>query len=1067
MRKLICEVQQMRLYHLLRSTTFVCGMMLLPVTAVGAQKNVIQQTRPVGLIKGSVTSDSGEPLTGVTVKESGGGNGTVTDIDGNFSVNAAPGSLLTFSYTGFKPQTVKAQEGMQVVLQSNVNDLNEVVVVGYGTQKKANLTGAVASVNGSVLENRPISNIGQGLQGVVPNLNVSMGHGGAPGAGASFNVRGTTSLNGGEPLVLVDNVQMDANLVNPDDIESISVLKDAASAAIYGARAAYGVILITTKKGKLNSRPTVQFSASGYWQSPAVEMHNVNSLDYLKMIDIAYQNSGGSGHYFNPLVYEYTEKYVNGTYDQPVFFDKSYSAFKYGYNGNTDWWNELYKTSFSQIYNASISGGSQKTRYYVSLGSNNQGGILKATDEKYNKYNANINVTSELTPWMEVSAKIAHTYTTEMHPTGGTTAMNNTAYSGLSAYSGMMKSDLSPLMPVKHPDGHYAGQGNFTNPVAIQAQGGNARYRQNDLWMTAGVKLTPIKGLIVNADYTWNYYGWASTQHVRNFYDYTAVPGTENYYPWTNPSSVTRSNSDDYYSSFNAFAEYNLSLGNNDHNMKFMVGYNQEKKRTQYYYAGRKDLIDPENPAINQAIGDMAIDGNMGQWAVNGTFARFNYDYKGRYLLELNGRYDGSSKFKKGHRYQFFPSISAAWRLSEEKFFEGVKSWWDNMKVRVSYGSLGNQAVNGNFPYLATYGINTKYGALLGGGRPVAVYAPGLVSSSFTWETVNQIDFGFDAAFLRNRLSASFDWYRRNTKDMLTDGEVLPAVLGASVPRQNAANLKTVGWELSLEWNDRLANGLSYHVKGVLSDYQSTITKFNNPTGLISQYYVGRKMNEIWGYVSNGLFQTEQEANAHANQSYLYGGKWTAGDVRFEDLDGNNKIDIGDNTLANPGDRKIIGNSTPRFAFGITAGLEYKGIDFEMFWQGIGKRDWFPGNGSAAYWGFTNEWQTPLTTSLDYWTPENTNAFFPRLGWANGGNRNTSTRYLQNASYCRLKNVTLGYTLPRNILDKIGVSRLRVYVTGENLLTFTSLIKAFDPETLNNMTYPINRKIAVGLNLTF
>lgn len=750
-----------------------------------------------------------------------------------------------------------------------------------------------------------------------------------------------------------------------------------------------------------------------------------------------------------------------------MFFDKSYSAFKYGYNGNTDWWNELYKTSFSQIYNASISGGSQKTRYYVSLGSNNQGGILKATDEKYNKYNANINVTSELTPWMEVSAKIAHTYTTEMHPTGGTTAMNNTAYSGLSAYSGMMKSDLSPLMPVKHPDGHYAGQGNFTNPVAIQAQGGNARYRQNDLWMTAGVKLTPIKGLIVNADYTWNYYGWASTQHVRNFYDYTAVPGTENYYPWTNPSSVTRSNSDDYYSSFNAFAEYNLSLGNNDHNMKFMVGYNQEKKRTQYYYAGRKDLIDPENPAINQAIGDMAIDGNMGQWAVNGTFARFNYDYKGRYLLELNGRYDGSSKFKKGHRYQFFPSISAAWRLSEEKFFEGVKSWWDNMKVRVSYGSLGNQAVNGNFPYLATYGINTKYGALLGGGRPVAVYAPGLVSSSFTWETVNQIDFGFDAAFLRNRLSASFDWYRRNTKDMLTDGEVLPAVLGASVPRQNAANLKTVGWELSLEWNDRLANGLSYHVKGVLSDYQSTITKFNNPTGLISQYYVGRKMNEIWGYVSNGLFQTEQEANAHANQSYLYGGKWTAGDVRFEDLDGNNKIDIGDNTLANPGDRKIIGNSTPRFAFGITAGLEYKGIDFEMFWQGIGKRDWFPGSGSAAYWGFTNEWQTPLTTSLDYWTPENTNAFFPRLGWANGGNRNTSTRYLQNASYCRLKNVTLGYTLPRNILDKIGVSRLRVYVTGENLLTFTSLIKAFDPETLNNMTYPINKKIAVGLNLTF
>ena len=1066
MKRSICKKQEMRLNHLLRSATFLCGMMLLPSPMAGAPKSITQQTQPVGQIKGSITSDSGEPLIGVTVKVAG-GQGAVTDIDGNFSVNAAPGTMLTFSYTGFKTQTAKAQNGMHVVLESDVSNLNEVVVVGYGTQKKANLTGAVASVNGAVLENRPISNIGQGLQGVVPNLNVTMGRGGAPGASASFNVRGTTSLNGGEPLVLVDNVQMDPNLVNPDDIESISVLKDAASAAIYGARAAYGVILITTKKGKLNSRPTVQFSASGYWQKPAVEIHNVNSLDYLRMIDIAYQNSGGSGHYFNSLVYSYAEKYANGTYDQPVFYDKTYNASKYGYCGNTDWWNELYKTSFSQIYNASISGGSEKTSYYVSLGANNQGGILKATDEKYNKYNANINVTSEVTPWMEVSAKIAHTYTTEMHPTGGTTAMNSTPYSGLSPYSGMMKSDLSPLMPVKHPDGHYAGQGNFTNPVAIQAQGGNAQFRQNDLWMTGAVKLTPIKGLVVNADYTWNFYGLSSTQHVRNFYDYTAVPGTENYYPWTNPNSVTKANNDDYYSSFNAFAEYSLALAENSHNLKFMVGYNQEKKRTQYYYAGRKDLINPDNPAINQATGDMAINGNMGQWAVNGTFARINYDYQGRYLLELNGRYDGSSKFKKGYRYQFFPSVSLAWRVSEEKFFEGMKTWWDNLKLRGSYGSLGNQVVSGNFPYLATYGINSKYGALLGGKLPVAITAPGLVSASFTWETVNQIDLGFDASFLRNRLNVSFDWYRRNTKDMLVAGEALPAVLGADVPRMNAADLKTLGWELSLEWNDRLPFGLSYHVKGVLSDYQSTITKFNNPTGLINKYYVGRKLNEIWGYVSNGLFQSDEEAAAHANQSYLYGGKWGAGDVRYEDLNGDNKINDGDNTLGKPGDRKVIGNSTPRFAYGITAGCEYKGFDFEMFWQGIGKRDWFPGSGTAAYWGFTNEWQTPLTSSLDYWTTENRNAFFPKLGWNNGGNRVASTRYLQSASYCRLKSITLGYTIPKAILDKVGVSRLRVYITGENLFTFTPLIKAFDPETLDNLTYPINKKLAVGLNLTF
>lgn len=1041
---------------------------ICPLLAKASANNVNVQQQD-NVCKGLVVDQKGEPIIGASVVIKGTTKGTVTDFDGKFSISNAPnGCTIVVSYIGYLNQEKKWDgNAIKIVMDEDSKALDEVVVVGYGTQKKANLTGAVASVNGDVLENRPISNIGQGLQGVVPNLNVSMSRGGAPGANSTFNVRGTTSLNGGEPLVLVDNVQMDPNLVNPDDIESISVLKDAASSAIYGARAAYGVILITTKKGKLNSRPVVQFSASGYWQKPAVEMHNVNSTDYLKMIDLAYQNSGGSGHYFNPLVYTYTEKYAKGEYDSPVFFDKSYSAFKYGYCGNTDWWKELYKTSFSQIYNASISGGSQKTRYYASLGANKQGGILKATDEKYNKYNANINITSELTPWMEVSAKISHTYTTEMHPTGGTTAMNSTAYSGLSAYSGMMKSDLSPLMPVKHPDGHYAGQGNFTNPVAIQAQGGNAHYKQNDLWMTAAIKLIPVKRLIINADYTWNYYGLSSTQHVRNFYDYTAVPGTENFYPWTNPSSVTNANSDDYYSSFNAFAEYSLSLANKLHNFKFMMGYNQEKKRTQYYYAGRKDLIDSNNAAINQATGDMSINGNMGQWAVNGLFARINYDFLGRYLLELNGRYDGSSKFKKGNRYQFFPSVSAAWRLSEERFWENMKTWCDNFKLRVSYGSLGNQVVDGNFPYLATYGINSKYAALLGGKRPVAITAPGLVSPSFTWETVDQVDFGFDANFLRNRLYLSFDWYRRNTKDMLVDGEVLPAVLGAKVPRQNAADLKTVGWEFTLEWNDKLACGLTYHVKGVLSDFQSTITKFNNPTGLISQYYEGRKLNEIWGFVSKGLFQTDQEASSHPNQSYLYGGKWGAGDVCFEDLNDDKKIDIGDNTLKKPGDRKIIGNSTPRYAYGITAGCEYKGFDFEMFWQGIGKRDWFPGSGNSAYWGFTDEWQTPLTTSLDYWTSEKTNAYFPKLGWSNRGNRVVSSRYLQNASYCRLKNVTLGYTIPKAILNKIGISRLRIYVTGENLFTFTSLIKSFDPETLNNMTYPINKKVAVGLNLTF
>ena len=1031
----------------------------------------VKEIQQNGVCNGVVTDTTGETVIGASVVVKGTTNGTITGLDGDFSLSGVTkGSILVVSFVGYQNTEVKWNgQPLTIVLKEDTKVLDEVVVVGYGTQKKANLSGAVAAVDGKVLQDRPITNIGQGLQGVVPNLNITMNNGGAPGATSSFNIRGNTSLNGGSPLVLVDNVQMDANLVNPDDIESISVLKDAASASIYGARAAYGVILITTKKGKKSDKPTVSLSATGYWQSPALTFHNVNSMQYLTMMDEAYQNDGGSGHYFKSQVYQYAEDYFNGKYDSPVFFDTAYDTYKYGYCGNTDWWDELYKTSFSQIYTANISGGNDRTTYYASVSMNDQGGILKAGDDKYNKYNANVNISSNITKWLNVSAKIAHTYTDELHPTGGTTAMNSTAYSGLSSYSGMMKGDLSPLMPVKHPDGHYAGQGSYTNPVAIMEQGGNAQYKQNDLWMTGAVKITPIKGLVINADYTWNFYGKSSNQHVQNFYDYTAVPGTENYYPWTNPSSVTVTNNDDYYNAFNAFAEYTFSL-KEKHNFKVMVGYNQENKHKKYHYAGRKNLIDSSNPSLNLAYGDMAMNGSETHWSVNGFFARINYDYKGKYLLELNGRYDGSSKFPHGDRYAFFPSASVAWRVSEEKFWEPIRGWFDNFKLRASYGSLGNQALvecrYGNFPYLATYGINTKYGALLNGTRPVAVSVPGLVSASFTWETVNQIDFGFDASFFGGRLNTSFDWYRRNTKDMLTAGQALPAVLGTSVPQENAADMKTVGWEVSLEWNGRLSNGFGYHIKGVLSDYQASITKFSNPTKLLGTHYVGEKLNEIWGYVSNGLFQSDEDAKA-ADQSYLSGGSWGAGDVKYEDLNNDGKIDIGKNTLDDSGDRKIIGNSTPRYSYGITAGFDYKGFDFEMFWQGIGKRDYWLGG--SQFWGFTDEWCTPLTSSLDYWTEDNRDAYFPRLHHygVNGGNHQVSTRYLQNAAYLRLKNVVLGYTIPRSITEKVKISRLRVFVQGENLLTFTPLIDSYDPETLNNMTYPINKKISVGLNLTF
>lgn len=1039
-------------------------------------------------ITGRVVDSKGEPIIGASVSIKGTKYGTVTDLEGNFQLNASSKQILEVSFIGYKSQEIVVgnERILKIVLEEDTKILDEVVVVGYGVQTKANLTGAVAQVTSKALENKPITNIGQGLQGVIPNLNISVS--GAPGAGSSFNIRGTTSLNGGSPLVLVDNVQMDANLVNPDDIESISVLKDASSSAIYGARAAYGVILITTKAGKKSKKPVISFSANGYWQRPAISVTNIGSMDFLKMKDIAFQNSGGSGHYYNPKVYEMAEKYANGTYPYTEFYDVNIDKNKWIYCGNTNWFKEMYRTSFSQQYNSSISGGTDKTTYYASFGFANQQGILKSMNDKYHKYNTVINLTSKITEWLEVSAKAMNTYTKEKHPA---------AAAGLSDYGGQLTRDLSPLMPIYHSHkgrlfyvkgapainqddivtaGDYiytdentnysSGQGGYTNPFAVSAYAGSSKYKRSDTWLTGAIKLTPLEGLVINADYTFNIYNRGVQNSQKQFIEYTAVDGTENFYPWTKPSKAYYNNSEDYYNSLNVFAEYSKSFMGKTHNFKIMGGYNQEYKHSKFFYAETTNLIDQNTPSLGMGAGDKSINSSESHWGVNGYFARFNYNYKQRYLVEFNGRYDGSSKFPKESRYAFFPSASAGWRISEESFWSPIKEWWGNMKIRGSYGLLGNQAVSGNFPYLLSYGTNANYGYIIDGKKLVTVSAPGLVSNKLTWETVIQMDLGFDATFLNDRLSASFDYYRRDTKDMLVGGMAVPSVLGTNVPLENSANLKTTGWELALSWNDKLSNGLSYWVKGVLSDYQSEITKFdNNPKGLLNQYYVGRKIGEIWGYKSNGLFQTNEEVSNSPNQIKLWNGKWAAGDVKYVDIDGNKSIDWGNNTLENHGDLSIIGNNSPRYQYGITAGFEYFGFDFEMFWQGIGKRDAMLSG--PQFWGFDSEWNTPYTPALDYWTEENRNAYFPRPSWANGGNRQTSTRYLQNASYVRLKNVTLGYTIPEKILRKINISRLRVYLVGENLFTFTNMIKSFDPETMNNSTYPINRKIALGLNLTF
>ncbi|HAC21447.1 MAG TPA: SusC/RagA family TonB-linked outer membrane protein [Porphyromonadaceae bacterium] len=1004
---------------------------------------------------GIIKDQYGEPVIGANISIVGTTHGTTTDVDGKFSISANKGATIKISYLGYDDQLLKlaASTALKITLQENTQDLEEVVVVGYGTQKKANLTGAVSSVSSKTLQNRPITNLGQGLQGTVGNLNITSSNG-APGSGSSFNIRGTTSINGGSPLVLVDGVQMDPNLISPEDVESISVLKDAASASIYGARAAYGVILITTKKGK-TGEPRVSFSTNLSWNKPTKKPDYLDSWQFATMHNEVNRNSGGGDYYDENYMNHIYDYYTDPQNNLPVFVDPN-NPDRYLYCGNTDWIDAVYKdVAFLQQYNASISGGMEKCDYYASVGMMDQGGILKYYDDSYRRINTNLNINSRINEYIKLGFRSMYNNTNRSFPYG-----NN--WTGDS--HGFVGGDLRPLMPVFHPDGNFSGQGNWTNQAALQALSGDRKNKVNDMWLGANAVITPIKGFNINFDYTFNYYNSVNKQHGKLIKEYTANPNLQLIYPWTSPNKVAMSQSDNYYHVVNLYGDYEFKIREKN-NFKVLLGYNQEYKRDRWFSAERQNLINNDMGQINQATGNQYVGGGETDWAISSVFARINYNFDDRYLFELNGRYDGSSKFPTNDRFGFFPSGSLAWRVSGEEFFEPLTSWFTDLKLRGSYGQLGNQSVGGNYPYIPTLGTSTNIGYLIGGERPVAVNPAGLVSSTLTWERVDQTNIGIDLGFFDNRLTGSFDWFQRYTKDMVTSGVPLPGVLGTSVPQENAADLRTRGFELTLGWQTAVNNDFRYNVNFILSDYHAEITKFDNPNGLLNTYYVGQKLGSIWGYTTDGLFQSEEEIQSHASQKKLYGGTWYPGDVKYKDLNNDGEISNGKNTLSDPGDLSIIGNSTPRYNYGIKGGITWKSFDLDIFFQGVAKRDFMAGGGH--FWGFQSEWDVPLKHSLDYWREDNKDAFWHRPSYNNGGNRQTQTRYMQSAAYLRLKQLTLGYTLPSSILSKVGVDNFRVYLTGQNLFEISNIMNIYDPETLSTGAYPLQRSISVGVNLMF
>ena len=1056
------------------------------LTSKNEVTTTVQQTKK---ITGNVTNTAGEPIIGATVLEKGNTtNGTITDIDGNFTINLPANATLSISYIGYITQEIQVgyQTSFKVVLKDDTKTLDEIIVVGYGSQKKANLTGAVSSVKmDEALGDRPLLNAADALQGAVPGLFVSNG-GNAPGTSKSFQIRGAYSLgvknsdgtygNTIKPLVLIDNVEGDIDMINPEDIESINVLKDAASAAIYGARAAGGVILVTTKRPKGASRFELNYNNNFAFGKAVNLPKQAPLMDYLQ----AYLECGYSDAYWSlgsPSVSKWME-YLTAYQKDPSSFNTVGDGIYVDESGVPYYLNEkdLYKnfmeTSFQMTHNISASGGTDKLRYRISGGYNSNDGVLISDRDKFERMNVNSFISADVTKWFTQEITMSYAHSLQTSP-GGMGGVYNTRL--VSYYpEGELPASVNTLADEDLPLFTPRNQILYSNPV-------NNKNDNPRIFLKSILK--PLKGLEAVFEYTFDKniydYHWYTGQ-----YDYTTIQG-----------GSSKSFVDDYlrkykqhtnYNSINVYATYNKDFGN--HHFKVMAGFNQESsyQETLDTYSYNQAVLDV--PAMSSGTGTIKSTDSYSEYAIRGGFFRVNYNYLDKYLLEVNGRYDGSSKFPKSSRFGFFPSVSAGWQIAQERFMNSTRHWLDGLKLRASYGVIGNQNIN-PYTFTPSMSVNNKATSWIIDDTYVTSISslPALVSQNFTWEKVGTINVGLDVNLFNNRLSGVFEWYQRNTNGMLAPGVQLPAVVGASAPYQNTADMRTRGWELSLNWRDQIGK-VGYRIGFNLSDYKSEIIKYddNAATKLLSSYYPGQTLGEIWGYVVDGYYTVDDFVDTSSWQlkegvTSINGYNVRPGDVKFKNLrdddTSTNVITSGDNTFDNPGDRKVIGNTTPRYQYGINLGMNYAGFDLNVILQGTGKRDYwisnvltFPMNGDnfvPLFEGLSDYWM-PKDPDNGDWSAVNPNAKYPRI-YGNRGNSGSNLRqsdkYLSDASYLRIKNITLSYKLPKKWVNQIFLNQMKAFVSIENVATFTSLPSGIDPERIE-WNYPAFRTVSFGVNIT-
>lgn len=989
---------------------------------------------------------------------------------------------------GYKAQEipVAGKTFFTIDLKEDNEMLEEVVVVGFATQKKVNLTGSVGTATAKDIEARPVANAVQALQGVIPGLNISnSGNGGELNATKSIDVRGTgtvgkdasgNAFSSGSPLILIDGMEGDLNSINPQDIESISVLKDAAASSIYGSRAPFGVVLVTTKSGK-SGRAQINYNMNMRYSTPIKMPDMANSYEFVNLFDDAEYNGSGK-HLYTDEYRQFVYDFMTGKSDDYIWGNGSGGKWNYDYSANNvNWLKEYYRnTAPSQEHNVSVSGGSDKMTYYLSANYMTQEGFMRYGTEDYDRYTITAKISAQLTKALKVDYSNRWVRTDYERPT----YMNDDFYNHILRRA-------RPVRAVYDPNGYLMSDINY---IGVMRDGGRHNEQKDAMAQQLKITVTPLKNwniigeMNIKTDNNWNH--WEQFVVYSHYKDnpentYTALTSA-------NKDQVSEYSLKTTYLNPTVYSNYNFSL-KEKHNFTILGGFQAEIMKYRDMEGARTGLVTTDLPVLNLTTDadSYTLKGLYKNWKNAGFFGRINYDYNGKYLVEGNLRYDGSSRFRRGNRWILTPSFSLGWNVARENFWEKLADVVEVFKLRVSYGELANQNTTSWYPTYQTLGVTTNGGKWLQNGALTSVASvPGLISTSLSWEKIKNTNIGFDFGALNNRLTGSFDYFWRKTKNMVGPGVELPAILGATVPSTNNTDLTTFGWELSIGWRDKVGE-LGYGVKLNISDNQTRIDKYPNPTNSLSKYMAGELTGDIYGYTTIGIAKTQEEMDAHiaslpkGGQTAI-GSKWEAGDIMYADINGDGKIDNGSNTLDDMGDLKKIGNNTPRFRTGITLDAQWKGFDFSMFWQGVLKRDFDPGENSMVFWGTTGSgqwWSTSFKDHMDYFRAEDTasplganvNAYYPRPLF-NNKNHKTQTAYLQNAAYMRLKNLQLGYTLPKSLINKIGLQNVRVYVSGENLLTITGLSDTMDPETAGigkqgGTVYPLSRVYSFGLSVNF